>query len=73
MLDPEGRSAQTLTGDVGLIAAVEIPEEAPIWVVTGLNEAGLKLAANALDRGALDGHFAVAVTPGGTIPLPAAS
>jgi hypothetical protein len=73
VLDGQGRSVQTLTGDAGLIAAVQVPEEAPIWVITGLDEVGVKLAANAFDRRALAGHFAVAVTPSGTIPLPAGS
>ncbi len=73
VLDSQGRSVQTLTGDVGLVAAVALPQEAPIWVITGVDEAGVELAAQAFDRQALDGHFAVAVTPGGTIPLPAGS
>jgi hypothetical protein len=79
LLDPRGRPTQTLTGDAGLIAAVatspEAPTlgEAPIWVITGVDEAGVQMAAKAFERRALDGHFAVAVTPAGTIPLPVVS
>ncbi len=71
LLDQDGRAARTLSAGAGLVAATKRPEDAPVWVVTGTDEAGVKLAAAAFEQSALRNRFAVALTPGGeTLPLP---
>jgi len=70
LLDQDGRPVQTLRAGAGLIAATRLAEEAPVWVVTGTDGAGVELAAHALDRAALENRFAVALGPGGVIALP---
>jgi hypothetical protein len=70
VLDPNGHTVQTLAG-AGLIAATRQGEEAPIWVVTGTDSAGLDAAARAFDQATLEHHFAVALAPGGrAVALP---
>ncbi|HSZ14451.1 MAG TPA: hypothetical protein VK790_10505 [Solirubrobacteraceae bacterium] len=72
LLDRQGRPVRTLRGDAGLLAATTgSAQEAPVWVVTGTDEAGVELAARAFDRRALEDRFAVALAPGATIALPA--
>jgi hypothetical protein len=61
---------RALTGDAGLLAATRHEQEAPVWVVTGTDEAGVKLAASALGSSRLGHRFAVAVLPGQTLALP---
>jgi hypothetical protein len=70
LLDQDGGRRTTLGGSAGLVAASRSGEEAPVWLVTGTDEAGLALAAGAFDPSALDGHFAIAVTSAGTQALP---
>jgi hypothetical protein len=70
LLDADGRAVRTLRSGAGLIAATRQEEQAPVWVVTGTDEAGLDRAAEALDEQALQDHFALAVAPQGTVPLP---
>lgn len=72
LLDEGGRTVATLTGQAGLIAALRQGEAAPVWVVTGTDEAGASLAARDLDEAALRDHFALAVTTAGTVALPEA-
>jgi hypothetical protein len=67
VLDSAGRSVRTLTGSVGLIAAIRPSGEEPEWVITGTTPAGVELAAHALDENALRDRFAVAVLPGATV------
>jgi Domain of unknown function (DUF4430) len=71
LLDEQGRPAQTLGADAGLIAATESAKEAPVWVVTGTDSAGVNRAARAFDQATLEHRFAVALGPGGTVALPA--
>ena len=72
LLDRRGQPVRTLRGDAGLIAATTgSTQEAPVWVVTGTDEAGVALAARAFDRGSLEDRFAVALAPGAAIALPA--
>ena len=73
LLDAEGRAVRTLQADAGLVAATRAPKEAPVWVVTGTDDAGVKLAAHAFDRAALQDHFALALSAGSAIPLPDAA
>ncbi len=70
LLDANGRAVRTLHAGAGLIAATRQAEEAPVWVITGTDEAGLDRAAGALDEQTLEDHFAVAVAPQGSVPLP---
>ncbi len=70
LLDQEGAATQTLTSGAGLIAALLAPKEAPVWVVTGTDEAGVDRAAHALDQDTLANRFAVALGPGGALALP---
>jgi hypothetical protein len=71
LLDAEGRTVRTLSHDAGLIAATRGAKEAPLWVVTGTDAAGVERAARALNRATLEDRFAVALGPGGAISLPA--
>jgi hypothetical protein len=76
VLDEQGASARTLTAGAGLIAATRSGEEDPVWVITGTDDAGVRLAARAFDRAALHDRFALALAPGGAmlaLPAPAPS
>ena len=72
LLDQNGRTTRTLGAGAGLIAATRSGEEAPVWVVTGTDAAGVNAAAGAFDEGALENRFAVAATSAETFPLPQA-
>jgi Domain of unknown function (DUF4430) len=77
LLSPAGQTAQTLGAGAGLVAATRqgehVETEAPVWVITGTDEAGVNRAAAALDQATLENHFAVAVVPGRAIGLPEVS
>ncbi len=70
LLDEQGRPARRLLGDAGLVAATRGVKEAPVWVVTGTDDAGVELAASAFNQSALEDRFAVALQPGAAIALP---
>ncbi|HEX3850909.1 MAG TPA: DUF4430 domain-containing protein [Polyangiaceae bacterium] len=71
LLDPAGETVQTLGSGAGLVAATRYHEEAPVWVVTGTDAAGVKLAAAAFDERSLRNRFALALSaPGTEIALP---
>lgn len=70
LLDPDGNRVRTLTGVAGLIAAARKDEDAPVWVVTGTDAAGVELAARAFAAGPLHSRFAIAVVPGQVLALP---
>jgi hypothetical protein len=53
-----------------LIAATRHAEDAPEWVVTGTDAAGLARAAHAFDEADLHGRFAIAVAAGAVLALP---
>jgi Domain of unknown function (DUF4430) len=72
-LDASGSPAGARVAGSGLVAATRSGEDAPTWVVTGTDAAGVALAARAFDAASLDGHFALALTPAGALPLPIAS
>jgi hypothetical protein len=73
LLNERGQTARTLTAGAGLVAATRYGEEAPLWVITGTDAAGVKLAARAFTETALHDHFAVALTSGGAeLPIPVA-
>jgi Domain of unknown function (DUF4430) len=72
LLDERGTAVRTLGAGAGLIAAVRPREEAPVWVVTGTDDAGVKSAARAFDEADLHDRFALAIAPDGTrLPAPA--
>jgi hypothetical protein len=71
LLNEQGTMARTLTAGAGLIAATRYAEEAPTWVISGTDAAGVGLAAQALDQATLADRFAAALTPGGVaVPVP---
>jgi Domain of unknown function (DUF4430) len=59
---------ERLGAGAGLVAAVEGDAEAPAWVITGTDRAGVASAIELLDREALEDRFAVA-TPGEGEPI----
>jgi hypothetical protein len=80
LLDDKGKATRTLQAGTGMIAATKVIDAKasedskeisdPVWMVTGTDEAGVNAAAAALDEGALNGHFAIAVSGGKPIDLP---
>jgi hypothetical protein len=72
LLDERGRAVRTLHGDAGLVAATHGVKEAPVWVVTGTDAAGVELAARAFNQKTLADRFAVELSPAGAIALPVA-
>ncbi len=63
LLDERGRTVRTLGAGAGLIAAAHNGEQAPVWLVTGTNAAGVQLAASRLDEASLKDRFALALSP----------
>jgi hypothetical protein len=72
VLAQNGRVVRRLGPGSGLLAATRNGENAPVWVVSGTDSAGVTLAARAFDGGTLHSHFAVAVSTAGVQPLPTA-
>lgn len=72
LLDSKGRRVRSERGDAGLIAAMRPTETDFLWVVTGVTEKGVDLAAKALDPDRLRDAYALAVTPDGDEKLPVA-
>jgi len=70
LLDAEGATKRTLGPGAGLVAATRYAGEAPVWVVTGTDAAGVSAAAAAVTPTALGDHFAVALDAGGAYPVP---
>jgi hypothetical protein len=70
LLDETGRPAREAPPGTGLIAASTPRTQGPVWIVTGVDRAGLDRAAATLGRAALRDAFAVAVTPAGPVRLP---
>ena len=71
LLDQSGGAVRTMRSGSGLLAATRSGEDAPVWVVSGTDSAGVSFAASAFDTGALQSRFAVAVSAAGARPLPA--
>jgi hypothetical protein len=70
LLDPQVRVGRTLGPGTGLVAATRFEDQAPTWVVTGTDAAGVDRAVALLERRILDSRFAVATSGGAPIPLP---
>jgi uncharacterized protein DUF4430 len=73
LLDQNGRPVRTLSAGAGLVAATRNGESAPVWVVTGTDDAGVDLAARAFRQTILQDRFAVAVLSTGSIAVPEVS
>lgn len=69
-LDQDGKAAEILGPDAGLVAATSRYGGPPVWVVTGGTEGAVRAAAGALDARHLRDHYAVAIEGGHLIPLP---
>lgn len=73
LLDADGHSVRKLGAGAGLVAATRYREQAPVWIVTGTDLAGVARAAEALDETSLRHRFALAVEASGAkvaLPLP---
>jgi hypothetical protein len=65
LLDERSSRVRTAGPGTGLVAALGLPGQPPLWVVTGGDARGVERAVRALDRRALRNAYAVAVGPGG--------
>jgi hypothetical protein len=70
LLDEDGDAAQAAPVGTGLVAATALEEQAVVWLVTGLDDAGVQAASALLDERVLRNAFAVAATPDGPVKLP---
>jgi hypothetical protein len=70
MLDAEGRVRQTAGPGSGLVAALRVKGEDPVWTITGTDVAGVQAAIQALDEGTLTNRYALAVVQDRGVPLP---
>ena len=70
VLRADGRTARTLGPGSGLVAATKLPDERPVWVVTGTDAAGVGSAARAFAAGTLEHRFALAVSHDLPVALP---
>ena len=57
---PGGRGGRLARAGDGLVAATRLRGEAPTWIVTGTDAAGVDAAAAQLQESALEQHFAIA-------------
>jgi len=69
-LDESGSSAARLGEGAGLVAAVRDGEDPPTWIVSGVDPAGVRAAADALDPDVLRDRYAVVVGAGSDQSLP---
>ena len=70
LLDRQGTVRQTLGAGSGLVAATRDSQNAPTWLITGTDQAGVLAAAGSLTAHRLHDHFALAVQGGKYIPVP---
>lgn len=70
LLGPSGSAVRDAPVGTGLVAAVRPTDAELLWIVTGLDEAGLDRAAEAFREPTLRDAFAVAAGPDGVEPLP---
>jgi hypothetical protein len=70
LLDASGKLVRSAPPGTGLLAAVIPAGQQPLWVVTGVDDAGVARAASELDVAKLRNAYAVAVTPSGVLRLP---
>jgi hypothetical protein len=72
VFDARGAVARTLGAGSGLVAATRSTDRQPVWFVTGTDDAGVVSAARALDEGALNNRFALAIADDLPVAVPAA-
>jgi hypothetical protein len=72
LLGPDGAVVRTLGAGAGLVAAARDNSDAPTWLITGTDAAGVRAAAAAVSAATLHDRYAVAVWDGTVIPLPVA-
>ena len=70
LLDARGNIAQVAPPGTGLVAAIMPPDQQPLWVVTGVDDAGVARAASLLTAAKLRNAYAVAALPSGVQRLP---
>jgi hypothetical protein len=71
VLDERGRTVAAFGAGAGLIAATRHGEDAPVWVVSGTDEAGVRRAAGAFDADDLHDRFALALdSTGASVSAP---
>jgi len=70
LLHATGAVARHAPPGTGLVAARVPKDESVVWFVTGVDEASVARAAEALDEDTLRNAFAVAATPSGPVRLP---
>jgi hypothetical protein len=70
LLDSDAKTAQAAPPGTGLVAAILPPEQQPLWVVTGVDDAGVARAAELLTKAKLRNAYAVAALPSGSVRLP---
>jgi hypothetical protein len=70
LMDARGRVVQNAPPGTGLVAAIIPKDQQPLWVVTGVDDAGVARAAALLDASKLRNAYAVAATPAGPLRLP---
>jgi hypothetical protein len=70
LLDASGRTVRKAPPGSGLIAAMIPADQQPLWVVTGVDEAGVARAAGQLTAAKLRNAYAVVALPSGPLRLP---
>jgi hypothetical protein len=70
LLDAQTHVVRTLGPSGGLVAATRFEDQAPTWVVTGTDSAGLDHAVQLLEQRILENRFAVATAGAAPIRLP---
>jgi hypothetical protein len=71
-LNARGEPVRRLGAGTGLIAATEWRTDGPVWIVSGTDAAGVKLAAEqGFDESVLSQKYALAIENGLPVPLPA--
>ena len=70
LLAPDGKVARDAPPGTGLVAAILPRGQQPLWLVTGVDEAGVARAAALLEKAKLRDAYAVAALPGGPVRLP---
>jgi Domain of unknown function (DUF4430) len=69
-LGVDGEPARAFGSGAGLVAATRRYDAPPIWLVTGVDQAGVEAATELLDRADLRDRYAVATEGDGETPLP---
>jgi hypothetical protein len=69
-LDQSGEAVREFGPGAGLVAATRRYEAPPVWVVTGVDDGGVRAAAGLLDEASLRNHYAVATEGGTEMSLP---